>query len=64
MAKLLGVHWGALPYWRKLGFIKGTAQNLHDGYFYEPPSPEVIAAIQKRSKTRVQEQNNQVQYEA
>jgi len=64
MAKLLGVHWGALPYWRKLGFIKGTVQNLHVGYFYEPPSPEVIAAIQKRSKTRVQEHNNQVQYEA
>jgi len=52
MAKLLGVHWGALPYWRKLGFIKGTVQNLHVGYFYEPPSKEVIAAIQKRSKKR------------
>jgi len=52
MAKLLGVHWGALPYWRKLGFIKGTAQNLHVGYFYEPPSQQVIEAIQKRSKKR------------
>lgn len=52
MAKLLGVHWGALPYWRKLGFIKGTAQNLHVGYFYEPPSQEVIEAVQKRSKKR------------
>jgi hypothetical protein len=60
MAKLLGVHWGSLPYWRKLGFIKGTVQNLHVGYFYEVPSLEVIVAIQKRSKTRVQHQNNQV----
>jgi hypothetical protein len=51
MAKLLGVHWGALPYWRKLGFIKGTVQNLHVGYFYEPPTPETIAAIQRRSKS-------------
>jgi DNA invertase Pin-like site-specific DNA recombinase len=50
MAKLLGVHWGSLPYWRKLGFIKGTAQNLHVGYFYEPPSQQVIETIQKRSK--------------
>lgn len=50
MAKLLGVHWAALPYWRKLGFIKGTAQNLHVGYFYEPPSQQVIEAIQKRTK--------------
>jgi DNA invertase Pin-like site-specific DNA recombinase len=50
MAKLLGVHWGALPYWRKLGFIKGTAQNLHVGYFYEPPSQQVIETIQNRSK--------------
>ncbi len=52
MAKLLGVHWGALPYWRKLGFIKGTVQNLHVGYFYEPPSQQVIETIQKRSKKR------------
>jgi DNA invertase Pin-like site-specific DNA recombinase len=52
MAKLLGVHWGALPYWRKLGFIKGTAQNLHVGYFYEPPSQQVIETIQNRSKRR------------
>lgn len=52
MAKLLGVHWGALPYWRKLGFIKGSAQNLHVGYFYEPPSPQVIETIQQRSKKR------------
>lgn len=52
MAKLLGVHWGALPYWRKLGFIKGTVQNLHVGYFYEPPSSQVIETIQKRSKKR------------
>jgi DNA invertase Pin-like site-specific DNA recombinase len=52
MARLLGVHWGALPYWRKLGFIKGTAQNFHVGYFYEPPSQQVIEAIQKRSKKR------------
>lgn len=52
MAKLLGVHWGALPYWRKLGFIKGTVENLHVGYFYEPPSQQVIEAIQKRSKKR------------
>jgi DNA invertase Pin-like site-specific DNA recombinase len=52
MAKRLGVHWGALPYWRKLGFIKGTVQNLHVGYFYEPPSQQVIETIQKRSKKR------------
>jgi hypothetical protein len=52
MAKLLGVHWGALPYWRRLGFIRGTAQNLHVGYFYEPPSQQVIEAIQARSKKR------------
>jgi hypothetical protein len=56
MAKLLGVHWGALPYWRKLGFIKGIAQNLRVGNFYEPPSPDVIAAIQKRSKTEFKNQ--------
>jgi DNA invertase Pin-like site-specific DNA recombinase len=55
MAKLLGVHWGSLPYWRKLGFIKGTAQNLHVGYFYEPPSQQVIETIQKRSKKRSSE---------
>ena len=37
-----GVHWGKLAtyFWRKLGFIKGTAQNLHVGYFYEPPSQQ------------------------
>jgi len=55
MAKLLGVHWGSLPYWRKLGFIKGTAQNLHVGYFYEAPSQLVIETIQKRSKKRSSE---------
>jgi hypothetical protein len=55
MARLIGVHWGALPYWRKLGFIKGTAQNLHVGYFYEPPSQQVIETIQKRSKKRSSE---------
>jgi hypothetical protein len=47
MAKLLGVHWGALPYSRKLGFIKGIAQNLRVGYFYEPPSPDVIAEAEQ-----------------
>ena len=52
MARLLGVHWGSLPYWRKLGLINGTAQNLHTGYFYEPPSQQVIETIRTRSKQR------------
>jgi DNA invertase Pin-like site-specific DNA recombinase len=52
MAKLLDVHWGALPYWRRLGLIKGTVQNLHVGYFYEPPTQQVIETIKRRSKKR------------
>jgi DNA invertase Pin-like site-specific DNA recombinase len=55
IAKLLGVHWGSLPYWRKLGLIKGTVQNLHVGYFYEAPSQQVIETIRGRSKKRSSE---------
>lgn len=58
MAQQLGVHWGSLPYWRKLGLIKGTAQNLHTGYFYEPPSQQALEIIQKRTKSAVQNHNH------